>query len=98
MLEVLKDLFLVHSFLIHINDLSDDLPSNAKLFAENTSLFLVKFDFNAFRNELACDLNKINDCVFQRKMSFNFYCSKKAPNIILRRKVKKAAHPPLVFN
>ena len=31
-------------FLIYINDLSDHLTSNAKLFANDTSLFSVVFD------------------------------------------------------
>ena len=31
-------------FLIYINDLSDDLSTNAKLFANNTSLFSVLRD------------------------------------------------------
>ena len=34
-------------FLIYINDLADDLPSNLKLFANDTSLFSVVHDVNA---------------------------------------------------
>ena len=39
----LKVQFLVHCFYIYIyiNDLSDNLESNVKLFADDTSIFLV---------------------------------------------------------
>ena len=42
-------------FLIYINDLSD-LSSNAKLFADDTSLFSVVHDMNASAIELNSDL------------------------------------------
>ena len=43
-------------FLININDLSDDLSSNPKLFADDTSLFSVVHDRNTSANELNDDL------------------------------------------
>ena len=59
-------------FLIYINDLSDGLSSNAKLFADDTSLFSVVHDINTSAAGLNKDLKKkINDWVFQRKMTFN---------------------------
>ena len=42
--EFILGLFLL---LIYINDLSDSLSSNVKLFADETSLFPVKHDINA---------------------------------------------------
>ena len=45
-------------FLIYINDLSDGLSSNAKLFADDTSLFSVVNDINASAIELTSDLKK----------------------------------------
>ena len=47
-------------FLIYINDLSEGLPSNAKLFADDTSLFSVIHDSNTSALELNSDLKKIN--------------------------------------
>ena len=44
------------SFLIYINDLSDDLVSTIKLFADETSLFSVVHDSNISANELNNDL------------------------------------------
>ena len=45
-------------FLIYINDLSDGLSSNAKLFADDTSLFSVVHDRNTSAIELNKDLKK----------------------------------------
>ena len=43
-------------FLVYINDLTDDLSSNAKLFADDTSLFSVIHDVDTSANELNNDL------------------------------------------
>ena len=51
-------------FLIYINDLSDNLISNAKLFADDTSLFSVVHDLNTSAKELNDDLKKVNDWAF----------------------------------
>ena len=48
-------------FLIYINDLPDGLSSNAKLFADDTSLFSVVNDINTSGIELNSDLKKIKD-------------------------------------
>ena len=42
-------------FLIYINDLSDNLASNAKLFSDNTSLFSVVHDVKTSAKELNDD-------------------------------------------
>ena len=47
-------------FLIYINDLSDDLLTNAKLFADDTSLFSVVRDINTTVAHLNNDLRKIS--------------------------------------
>ena len=80
-------------FLIYINDLPDGLSSNAKLFADDTSLFSVVHDINTSTIELNSDLKKINDWAFQWKMTFNPDSSKQAQEIIFSRKLKKATHP-----
>ena len=58
-------------FLIYINDLSDGLSTNAKLFADNTSLFSVVHDIKTTANDLNKDLELINRWAFQWKMNFN---------------------------
>ena len=54
-------------FLIYINDLSDGLSSNAKLFANDTSLFSVIHDINASAIELNSDLEKSMIGPFSKK-------------------------------
>ena len=51
-------------FLIYINDLSDNLTSNGKLFAD-TSLFSVVHNVNTSSKELNDDLKKVNELAFQ---------------------------------
>ena len=85
-------------FSVYINDLADGLSSNAKLFADDTSLFSVIHDVDASANELNNDLYQINKWAFQWKMSFNPDPSKHAQEIILSRKTKKVSHPSLLFN
>ena len=47
-------------FLVYINDVADGLSSNAKLFADHTSLFLVIHDVDTLETELNKDLHQIN--------------------------------------
>ena len=58
-------------YLIYIKDLSEGLSSNAKLFADDASLFSVIHDSNTSALELDYDLAKINRWAFQWKMSFS---------------------------
>ena len=48
-------------FLIYINDLSDDLTSNLKLYADDTSLFSVAQNINSSTADLNGDLSKISN-------------------------------------
>ena len=58
-------------FLIYINDISSNLESNVKLFADDTSIFSVVFDTNLSSIALNNDLLKVQQWAFQWKMSFN---------------------------
>ena len=58
-------------FLVYINDLPENLVSNPKLFADDTSLFSVIRNKHLSAQNLNEDLNKINHWAFQWKMSFN---------------------------
>ena len=49
------------SFLIYINDLVDDLSSEAKLFAYDTSLFTIGCDEAIAADQLNRDLSIISD-------------------------------------
>ena len=86
-------------FLIYRNDLSDNLTSNAKRFADDTSVFSVVYNVNTSAKELNdWALIIVNDWAFQWKMSFNPDPSKQYQEIIFSRKSKRSTHPPLVFN
>ena len=77
-------------FFIYINDLPEGLSSNAKLLADDTSLFSVTHDNSTTRNELNDDLVKISNCAYQWTMSFNTYPNnKQAQETIFIRKTKK---------
>ena len=58
-------------FLVHINDLSNDLKSNPKRFADDTSLLSVFHYFNSSLIDLNEDLDKINNWTYQWKMRLN---------------------------
>ena len=85
-------------FLIYINDLSDGLQCNPKLFADDTSLFATVHNINKATNDLNNDLTKITKWAFQWKMSFNLDISKQAHEVIFSRKRSIAYHPPLTLN
>ena len=58
-------------FLICINDLVDGLSSDAKLFADDTSLFTIVYDENIAASQLNNDLKIISEWTYQWKMKFN---------------------------
>ena len=76
-------------FLIYINDLSDGLTSNPKLFADDTSLFSVIHNINSTANDLNSDLMKISNWAFQWKMIFNPDINKQAQEVTFSRKINK---------
>ena len=90
--------------LIYINDLTEGLSSNAKLFADDTSLFSVIHDIQTSANNLIKDLNlnkdleRISNWATQWKMNFNPDTTKQASEVIFSRKLKKNVYPPLLFN
>ena len=48
-------------FLIYINDLTEGLSTNAKIFADDTSLFSVIHDIQTAANNLNKDLGRISN-------------------------------------
>ena len=85
-------------FLIYINDLPNELKSNAKLFADDTSLYSVVKDPTVSAFELNHDLDIISKWAIQWKMSFNPDPSKQAQEVLFSHKIENAFHPPLFFN
>ena len=81
-----------------MNDLSDDLITNVKLFADDTSLFSIVHDMNTSTSNLNNDLNKIKNWAIQWKMNFNPDPSKQAQEVIFSRKLQKKNHNQVYFN
>ena len=80
-------------FLIYINDLPDNLSTNVKLFADDTSLFSVVHDIVTSSCDFNYDLSRVREWAFQWKMSFNLDPSKQAQEVIFTRKFRKKITP-----
>ena len=84
-------------FLIYTNNLSIDIISTVKFFADNTSLFSIIHDAKTRPYELNKDLQKIAECAHRWKMSFNPDLNKQAQDVIFSRKMTKSSHPQVFF-
>ena len=84
-------------FLIYINDLSDNILSTIKLFADGTSIFSAVNDANVSADELNKDLQKISEWVYRWKMSFNPDLNKQAQEVNFSRKLNKSTPPQNLF-
>ena len=73
-------------FLVYINDLTEDLRCNVKLFADDTSLFTVVQNFNSAANDMNHDLDLIRQWAHDWRMSFNPDPQKQAVELIFSRK------------
>ena len=83
-------------FLIYINDLSDGLKSEGKLFADDTFLFSVVNDINTSASDINEDLEIIGNLAFKWKINFNPDPNKQAQEFIFSRK-KTASLDPVVY-
>ena len=84
-------------FLIYRNDLADNIMSDVKLFAGDTSVINVVFVTDISAEVLNRDLRVAQDWAYQRKMSFNPDPTKQAEQVIFSTKVFKAEHPVIYF-
>ena len=84
-------------FLIYINDLTDNISSTMKLYADDSSLFIKVKNIAEAHSLLSTDLAKISDWAHTWKMQFNPDITKQAIEIIFSNKYKKDDHPPLTF-
>ena len=83
-----------------MNDLTTDLKSNVKLFADDTSLFSIVFEPLETANILNKDFDNIWGWAEQWKMSFNLDPTKQAQEVIFSTKIKPQGffQPNLYFN
>ena len=76
----------------------DNISSDAKLFADDTSLFTIVYNEETSATVLNNDLNLIKQWAFQWKMHFNPDLNKQAVEVIFSCKRNKPAHPPIFFD
>ena len=79
-------------FLIYINDIVNDIGSNIRLFADDTSLYIVVTDPDTSAELLTSDLVKIEDWAEKWLVTFQ---PPKTNSLVISRKVNKPAHHPL---
>ena len=84
-------------FLVYMNDLTENLHSNPKLFVDDTSLFSTVTDKALSHSHLNEDLSNLNDCAYKWKMSFNPDSTKPAHQAVFSRK-NNIHYPPITFN
>ena len=85
-------------FVVYINDLVDNIISDAKLFADDTSHFTVVYDENIATEQLNRDLKIIAEWAYQWKMQINPDVTKQAIQVIFSQKRNKPMHRPIYFN
>ena len=85
-------------FLIYINDLSDKLESNCKIFADDTSLFYKVLDKHVSHATLNKELELKNNLAFQWKMQFNPDRNKQVQELYFSKKAGNQRSLDLVFN
>ena len=73
-------------FLIYINDLSNNLISNVKLFVDDTSIFSIVNNIIVSTEEINNDLKRISEWAYQWKMMFNLDLTKQAQEVIFSLK------------
>ena len=73
-------------FLVYINDLTENLKCNVKLFADDTSLFTVVQDSNTAASDMNHDLELVRKWANDWRMSFNPDPTKQAVELMFSKK------------
>ena len=82
-------------FLVFINDIVNEIGSCIRLFADDTSLFIIVTDPVASAERLNADLIKILQWAETWLVTFN---PNKTESLIISRKINKPLHPSLYMN
>ena len=81
-------------FLLYINDIVKDIQTNIRLFADDTSLFIIVYNPHRASELLNADLSKIEDWACKWLVNFN---PEKTKSMVISRKINKPHHPLIVF-
>ena len=79
-------------FLIFINDIVSDINSNIRLFADDTTLYIIVENPQSAAIVLNADMQKIDSWVDMWLVKFN---PSKSESFIVSRKLNKPYHPPI---
>ena len=85
-------------FLVYIDELPNELKSNAKLFADDMSLFTIVEDKQESADVLNNDLSLISKWDFNWKMLINSDTNKPAQEVLFSRKNKTQNHSNISLN
>ena len=82
-------------FPLYINDIEVDIHANIRLFADDTSLYMIVDNPNETARIMNADLEIINKWANTWLVKFN---PSKSESLLISRKVNRAVHPPLTMN
>ena len=82
-------------FLLYINDIVTDIHSSVRLFADDTSLYIIVDDPTDAAEQLKIDLETINRWAETWLVKFN---PSKSESLLVSRKINRNVHPPLIMN
>ena len=82
-------------FLIYINDIINDIRSKSRLFADDTSLYLIVDNPNESAELLNADLDK--NYIWPKQWLIDFNLSK-TETLNISRKLNAQHHPDLIMN
>ena len=82
-------------FIIYINEIVEDIHSSIRLFADDTSLYIIVDDPSESAITLNSDLQKIQKWASEGLVTFN---PAKSEALLLSMKINKPYHSPLFFN
>lgn len=82
-------------FLLYINDIVSDIHSSIRLFADDTSLYIIVDNPDAAARTLNTDLDTIHNWAETWLVKFN---PSKSESLLVSRKSARNVHPPLFMN
>ncbi|MCG8113032.1 MAG: reverse transcriptase domain-containing protein [Candidatus Thiodiazotropha taylori] len=82
-------------FLLYINDIVEDINSSIRLFADDTSLYVIVEKPDQAAHQLNSDLSKVHQWATKWLVTFN---PAKSESITFTRKRHKPFHPPVLMN
>ena len=80
---------------MYINDIVEDIHSSIRLFADDTSLYIIVEEHLRAADQFTSDLSKMHLWACKWSVSFN---PSKSESIIFSRKQTKPFHPPMEMN